>query len=294
MASAESFPKLKPYYEGGTCLAARAIAINEGAILMMYKSLAPKAIAIAIITIATNGAAQESREPRVAAAGPQRTAETTLAQWLLDKDMRVSEFVGKRVIDPNGEDLGEVEDLLASPGQSEQPVVVLSIGGVLGVGDKWYASSLEQLRVADDNERLVLDKTQAEIEAAPDFDYVPTQGEQSALPGVRGPNTTNSIGGLMGATVVGANDRALGEIKDFVVSTGTPGTRAVVGLDDDAGIGVEGRLVTISLDDLRIELSAEEAVAIPQQARVRAELGGTPVEALPVYEYPSRGPLDRL
>jgi hypothetical protein len=37
---------------------------------------------------------------------------------------------------------------------------------------------------------------------------------------------------------------------------------------------------------LHIELSAEEAVAIPQQARVRVELDGAPVEALPVYEFP--------
>ena len=39
------------------------------------------------------------------------------------------------------------------------------------------------------------------------------------------------------------------------------------------------------LGQLKIELSGEEAAAVPQQARVRVELGGTPVEALPVYEY---------
>jgi hypothetical protein len=259
-----------------------------------YKPLVISTLAVAIGMLTANGTAQEAREPRVAVAAGQRTAETTLADWLVDKDARVSELVGKRVINPSGEDLGEVEDLLASPGRSEQPVVVLSIGGVLDIGDKWYATSLEQLRIADDNERLVLDKTVAELETAPEFDYVPTQGERSALPGVRGPDTTNSIGRLLGARVVGVDETALGEIKDFVVSTGTSGTRAVVGLDDDAGRNVEGRLVTIPLDDLRIELSAEEAAAVPQQARVRVDLGGTPIEALPAYEYPARGPLDRL
>lgn len=256
--------------------------------------LALCALAIGMATVAGNVAAQEPREPRVAAAAPQRTAETTLAEWLVDKDARVSELVGKRVLDSSGKDVGEIEDLLATPGQSERPVVVLSIGGILDIGDKWYATSLERLRIANDNERLVLDETEAELEAAPEFEYVPAHGEQSPLPGVRGSSTTNSIGRLIGATVVGAADSSIGEVKDFVISTGEPGMRAVVELDADAGARVDGRLVTIPLDDIRIELSAEEAAGVPQQARVRVELDGTPVEALPIYEFPERDVIERL
>lgn len=252
------------------------------------------ALALGIGLVAWQTEAQQAREPQVASAAPNRTAETTVAEWLADKEARVSELIGKRVVGPGGEDLGEVEDLLATPGQSARPVVVLSIGGVLDIGDKRYATSLDQLRIADDNERLVLDKSEAEIEAAPDFEYVPTLGDESPLPGVRGPNTTNSIGRLIGATAIDADENSLGEIKDFVISTGRSGVRAVVGLDDDAGKGVGGRLVAIPLDDLRIELSAEEAAGVPQQARVRVELGGTPVEALPIYEFPERDAIERL
>lgn len=252
------------------------------------KPFVPGALAIAVTCFAANVAAQQ---PRGTAASAQRTSETTLAEWLVDKDARVSELVGMRVINPSGNDLGEVEDLLATPGRGEQePVVVLSIGGVLDIGDKWHAVSLEQLRIASDNERLVLDKTEQELEDAPEFDYVPTQGEESPLPGVRGPNTTSSIGRLIGATVVVAEE-PIGEIKDFVVSTGEQGTRAVVGLDDDAGGGGEGKLVSVPLDDLTIELSAEEARAVPQQARVRVELDGARVDSLPAYEYPQRDPI---
>jgi sporulation protein YlmC with PRC-barrel domain len=221
------------------------------------------------------------------APAPQRTADTTLAEWLEDKDARVSELIGRRVMNPSGTDLGEVEDLLATAGREQRPVVVLSIGGVLDIGDKWHAASLDQLRIASDNERLVLDKTEAELEAAPNFDYVPMRGERSHLPGVRGPNTTNSVGHLLGATVVNERGEAVGEIKDFVVTTGQQGTRAVVGLDDDVR-AAEGRLVAVPFDALHIELSGEEAGAVPQQARVRVELGGTPIQALPEYEYPER------
>jgi sporulation protein YlmC with PRC-barrel domain len=244
--------------------------------------------AAAAATMAASSWAQERPSAPVA----QRGDATTLADWLLDKDARLSELIGRRVMNPNGTELGEVEDVLAKAGR-EQPVVVLSIGGVLDIGDKWYATSLEQLRIADDNERLVLDKTEADLKAAPEFDYVPTHGEQSPLPGVSGPSTTSSIGRLIGATVVDDEDESIGEIKDFVVSTGKQGTRAVVGLDDDAGRNVDGRLVAIPLDDLHIEFSAEEAAAVPLQARVRVELRGTPVEALPAYEY-RPDPIERL
>jgi sporulation protein YlmC with PRC-barrel domain len=244
--------------------------------------------AIAAAVFATNAAAQQ---PSNSEPAPHRTHETTLAEWLVDKDARVSELVGRRVINPAGTDLGEVEDLLASPGREQRPVVVLSVGGVLDVGDKWHAASLEQLRLAADGERLVLDKTEAELKAAPNFDYVPMIGEESHQPGVRGPHTTNSIGRLLGATVVDDSGESIGEIQDFVVSTGDEGTRAVVDLDEDAGRGVEGRLVAFPFDELQIELSAEEAAAVPQQARVRVDLEGTPLEALPIYEYPEREPI---
>ena len=233
--------------------------------------------------VASNLWAQHDHAPAA-----QRTADTTLAEWLADKDARVSELIGRRVVNPSGQDLGEVEDVLATAGHDQRPVVVLSIGGVLDVGDKWHAASLDELRIAPDDERLLLDKSEAELEAAPNFDYVPMIGERSHQPGVRGPNTTNSVGRLLGATVVDDAGESVGEIKDFVVSTGEQGTRAVVGLDGHAG-AAEGRLVAVPFHALHIELSGEEARAVPQQARVRVALGGTPIEALPAYVYPERG-----
>jgi sporulation protein YlmC with PRC-barrel domain len=245
-------------------------------------------LALAAAVIAAGAWAQASRDT---APDAPRTADTTLAEWLTDKDARVSELVGRRIINARGTDLGEVEDLLATPGRGQNPIVVLSIGGVLDVGDKWYAASMDQLKLAGDGERLVLDKTEDELKAAPPFDYTPTIGEESPLPGVRGPDTTNSVGRLLGATVVDDEGESIGEINDFVVSTGQKGTRAVVELDDDAGAGIEARRVAVPFDDLRLELTGEEAVAVPQMARVRVELAGTPVEALPVYEYPEHDPI---
>ena len=95
---------------------------------------------------------------------------------------------------------------------------------------------------------------------------------------------------LHGATVVDDAGDSIGEIEDFVVSTGAKGTRAVVDLDEHAG-RAEGRRVAVPFGSLHVELSGEEALAVPQQARVRVELDGTPLEALPAYEYPALEPI---
>jgi sporulation protein YlmC with PRC-barrel domain len=215
-------------------------------------------------------------------------AGATLSEELTDRDARVSRLIGQRVKSPRGEDLGEIEDLIAAPGREDTPTVVLSIGGALDVGDKWYATSLDELQVAADGDGLVLDTTQEQLAAAPAFDYQPRMGERSGQAGVRGPDTLNSIGRLLGAMLIDESGETLGEVEDLVVSTGSAGTRAVVAEGGVAGVGE--RLVTIPFEQLHIDRSGEEAAGIVQQPRVRVELDDTVLAALPKYEYPEDFP----
>jgi sporulation protein YlmC with PRC-barrel domain len=213
-------------------------------------------------------------------------AGKTVAEVLENEDARVSELLGKRVVSPGGAELGEIEDLLATTDNERPPLVVLSVGGVLDVGDKWYATSLEELRVAPDGESLVLDKTERDLDQAPPFNYAPRAGEAGVKPGATGPGTTNSIARLLGATVVDDSDESIGEIDDLVVSTGKRGTRAIIEVNEDARGIADGPRVAMPLDELHVEFTGEEAAGIVQQPRVRA---GTAIEGLPAYEYPSRG-----
>jgi sporulation protein YlmC with PRC-barrel domain len=206
----------------------------------------------------------------------------TLAQALQSADARVSKLIGTRVASPNGDDLGEVEDVLAATGGP--PVVVVSVGGVLDVGDKWYATSLDELLVAG-GDKLVLDRTEDELADEPPFDYIPQVGEKSHIPGVTGPGTKSSLDSLQGATVVDERGKSIGEIDDFVLSNREHGTRAIIELNDAAGPDADARLVAIPFDDLRIHESGEEAKGIPPQPRVEVSFEDTPIEALPAYEY---------
>jgi sporulation protein YlmC with PRC-barrel domain len=217
-----------------------------------------------------------------------RSADVTLSEALAGQDARVSQLIGKRVTSPAGADLGEIEDLLAATESDNEPTVIISVGGVLDVGDKWYAATFEDLTLAG-NDALMLDRTEDELAQEPPFDYLPRAGERSHQPGITGPGTSNSVGSLLGATVVDERGESIGEIDDLVVSSSREhGLRAIVELDAGAGDFADERLVAIPFDELVVEASGEEARGLPQQPRVRASFEDTPIDALPAYEYPSR------
>lgn len=209
-----------------------------------------------------------------------------LADLLNDTDARVSKLIGRSVKTRSGEDVGEVDDLIAMPGRDATPVVVLSVGGVLGVGEKQYATSFDKLSMRGDGDELVLDATRDEVAETPAFDYRARMGERSVQPGVVGPTTANSIGQLLGATLVDESGETLGEVEDLVVSTGAAGTRAIVVPEG----GTDERRVAIPFDELSIDRSGEEAAGIIQQPEVRVALDETVIAGLPSYEYPEGFP----
>jgi sporulation protein YlmC with PRC-barrel domain len=249
-------------------------------------------IALAAAVGATGAAIAQQPTPRPAAADPSArySAQETLAAALQGKDERVSKLIGKGVESPNGEKLGEVEDLLATTDKDQAPTVVLSVGGALGIGEKHYATTFKQLYVAEDGHHLILDKTRDELKTEQPFRYIPRKGKSSGFAGSTGPRTTNSVGDLLGATVVDKANKSIGEVDDFVVSTRENELRAIIDLGSGAG-SAKGRRVAVPFDQLRIEESGEEAKAQPMQPRVSVNFEDTPIEALPVYEYPKHEPI---
>jgi sporulation protein YlmC with PRC-barrel domain len=249
-------------------------------------------IALAAALVAAGAALAQAPQPRPPAADPSArySAQQTLAAALEGKDERVSKLIGKTVESTNGEKLGEVEDLLATTDKDGAPTVVLSVGGTLGIGEKHYATSFRQLLVAEDGHHLILDKSKDELKAAQPFTYIPRKGKSSGLAGSTGPRTTNSVGDLLGATVVDKGNKSIGEVDDFVVSTRENELRAIIELGSGAG-SAKGRRVAVPFDQLRIEESGEEAKAQPMQPRVSVNFEDTPIEALPAYEYPKHEPI---
>jgi hypothetical protein len=80
------------------------------------------------------------------------------------------EVIGKNVVNPNDEEVGTIADLVMD--QEQKLVgVVLSVGGFLGIGEKWVAVPVEQIDfpAAEQPARLQVQVTKEQLENAPDF-----------------------------------------------------------------------------------------------------------------------------
>ena len=81
-----------------------------------------------------------------------------------------SSITGTNVTNAKGENLGEVHDLMIDTETGTVNYAVLSFGGFLGLGDKYFAVPFEAFTVNSTTEKFVLNVTKERLENAPGFD----------------------------------------------------------------------------------------------------------------------------
>ncbi len=81
-----------------------------------------------------------------------------------------SSLGGDRVKNPAGEDLGKAHDLMIDLQTGRVAYVVLSYGGVLGIGNKLFAVPWNAIRVDEDEKALIVNVDKQQLENAPGFD----------------------------------------------------------------------------------------------------------------------------
>lgn len=95
-----------------------------------------------------------------------RVYSTTAARRVL----AASTLKGDKVVNHQGEDLGNIEDLMIDLEGGRIAYAVLSFGGFLGMGDKLFAIPWDAMTVDQENKRLVLNVDKDLLKQAPGFD----------------------------------------------------------------------------------------------------------------------------
>jgi sporulation protein YlmC with PRC-barrel domain len=93
---------------------------------------------------------------------------------------RASEFIGETVYNGKGDKVGTVDDLILH--KSDKVLyAVISVGGVLGIGDKLVAVPFDDLKVGtkEVDGLVVYDTTKEKLKAQPEFHYAVAQDEKS-------------------------------------------------------------------------------------------------------------------
>lgn len=79
-------------------------------------------------------------------------------------------ITGDKVRNAAGEDLGKIEELMIDLGNARVAYVVVSFGGVLGMGNKLFAIPMEALTVDTEQHDFVLNVPRETLEKTQGFD----------------------------------------------------------------------------------------------------------------------------
>ncbi len=79
-------------------------------------------------------------------------------------------LIGDGVVNPQGEDLGKVEEIMLDISSGRVAYAVLSFGGFLGIGDKLFAIPWEAMTLDTNRHVFVLNVDKETLQKAPGFD----------------------------------------------------------------------------------------------------------------------------
>jgi len=85
-----------------------------------------------------------------------------------DGEVRADQLIGMTVFNAEGEKVGTVHDILLDK-EGKATGVVLSVGGVLGVGAKSVGLTWKEIDVKPDQQQVQISYSKDQLEAAPDF-----------------------------------------------------------------------------------------------------------------------------
>jgi sporulation protein YlmC with PRC-barrel domain len=146
--------------------------------------------ACCLAVVAVSAAAQDKPMDTASKSSANKTVD--IRTWKLDPatGWSVRTLVGKKVRGPGGEDVGEVESIVFDP-DGKVAKLILSTGGVLGVGDKNLAVKWSDVRVGPNYDYVTTPITAASVEKFGLFDGV---AEKSGAVGPRQWRSSELIG----------------------------------------------------------------------------------------------------
>ena len=84
--------------------------------------------------------------------------------------LSASTLTGDRVRNPEGEDLGKIEEIMLDYKNGRIAYGVLSFGGFMGLGNKLFAIPWDAFELSTEEHKFILNVDKEKLENAPGFD----------------------------------------------------------------------------------------------------------------------------
>jgi sporulation protein YlmC with PRC-barrel domain len=148
----------------------------------MRKSILAVTMFSVIGLLLTAGAFAQVSPPTPA---PPRSAPPVTLQGMTE--WHGSQLIGMDVKNQQGEELGEVADLVLDPKEAKIKSVVISSGGMLGIGAKKVAVPWDHVKPASDEQAFVVTMTREELQQAPQWETAAEKASRSTPPATTPP-----------------------------------------------------------------------------------------------------------
>ena len=112
--------------------------------------------------------AEPAQAPAAEAAPANPPPSDAVISAQSDGEVRADQIIGMTVYNAQGEKVGTVHDILLDK-EGKATGVVLSVGGVLGVGAKSVGLTWKEIDVKPEQQQVQISYTKDQLEAAPDF-----------------------------------------------------------------------------------------------------------------------------
>jgi sporulation protein YlmC with PRC-barrel domain len=219
-------------------------------------------------------------DPPKQGAAIQHSSSATLAM----RDMRATKLIGSDVRNAQGENLGEVKDLIIDVANDKVFYAVLSFGGFLGMGDKLFAIPVAVFRQFGNGDKVLLDIDNARLKGAPGFDSkafpdFDTPKYRTDVDVYFGPNAAvkpmdnqmlRRASEWLGKDVRDRNGKEVGDVEDLVVNMGN-GKILYVMVEFDKSWSLNDKLLAVSMKALRYTTSSKPLVWDIDKSRLDAK-----------------------
>ena len=132
--------------------------------------------------------------------------------------MGADTLIGNDVYNRKGEDLGDIKEIMLDTSNGKVCYAVLSFGGLLGMGEKFFAVPWNALRLDTVNKRFELDVEKDRLKNAPGFDKDewPDMADQSWVDKIHSYYGTKPQIHMNKNKIKGQAEEAEGKIKEAV------------------------------------------------------------------------------
>ena len=191
--------------------------------------------------------AQQQSQAQGQSASAGASSGQSSSQSQQQGQMPASQLIGKKVMDSQGKELGEVSDVVLDLQSAKVHAAVLEFGGILGVGEKNYAFPISQLKQGKNKNQFTMDIDKQKLENAQGFakgqwpemddEYwgrvggqasAGQTGSQGQQQGQKQSMVLVRASELKGKSVHDKNGQEAGEIRDVIVDLKSGQLRNIV------------------------------------------------------------------